>query len=130
MSVANDKLTAMLEHRHHPLSSRRAFLLRFSKFALFSAAIVGTSLGMGMVGYRTLEGMPWLDAFLNAAMILGGMGPVDALRTSAGKIFAGSYALYSGIVFIASAGLIVTPIFHRLIHRFHIEAEKGEKDSG
>jgi hypothetical protein len=70
---------------------------------------------------RILEGLSWLDAFLNAAMILGGMGPVDPVRTSAGKLFAGCYALYSGLVVLVTAGLILAPIAHRILHRFHVE---------
>jgi hypothetical protein len=74
---------------------------------------------IGMVGYAYFEHLPWLDAFLNSAMLLGGMGPVDAPRTSGGKLFAGLYALYAGLVFIAAAALMFTPILHRLLHRFH-----------
>jgi hypothetical protein len=114
----------MFEHRRSPLLSRRAFLLRLSKFVLYTAVLIGGSLGIGILGYRAFEGMPWIDAFLNAAMILTGMGPAGELRTPAGKLFAGFYALYSGLVFIASVGLIAAPVFHRIIHRFHIEVEE------
>ena len=74
---------------------------------------------MGMVGYRLLEGLPWIDAFLNAAMLLGGMGPVDAPRTDGGKVFAGVYALYAGLIFVVAAGLLSIPVLHRLLHKFH-----------
>jgi len=77
------------------------------------------SLAIGMVGYHTLERLSWLDAFLNAAMLLGGMGPVDLPRSEAGKLFAGLYALYAGLMFIVTSGLLITPVLHRLMHRFH-----------
>ena len=82
--------------------------------------IVTGSWLFGTLGYRFTEGMAWLDALLNAAMILGGMGPVDALHTAAGKLFAAMYALFSGIIFLVAVGVLVTPIVHRLYHRFHL----------
>ncbi|HTY04189.1 MAG TPA: hypothetical protein VMC81_10715 [Rhodocyclaceae bacterium] len=77
------------------------------------------SLAIGMIGYVVTEGFGWLDAFLNAAMLLGGMGPVNAPQTDAGKLFAGAYALYAGLVFIVTAAIIVTPVLHRVLHTFH-----------
>ena len=74
-----------------------------------------------MAGYHFLERLPWLDAFLNASMILSGMGPVGELKTTAGKIFAGCYALFSGVAFLTSIGLIFAPVFHRFLHKFHLE---------
>lgn len=82
-------------------------------------ALLGFSLGMGMLGYMGFEHLSWLDAFLNAAMLLGGMGPIHVPATDAGKLFAGLYALYAGLVFIATAALLFAPMFHRLMHRFH-----------
>jgi hypothetical protein len=82
------------------------------------------SLGMGMVGYHFLEGLSWVDALLNASMILGGMGPVAPLQTVAGKIFASFYALYSGVVLLAAVGILATPIYHRFLHRFHLAEDK------
>lgn len=76
-----------------------------------------------MVGYRVFESLAWIDAFLNAAMLLGGMGPIDAPRTEFGKLFAGAYALYCGLVVVISAGIILAPIGHRLLHHFHYEAQ-------
>ena len=78
---------------------------------------------MGMAGYHFLEHLPWLDAFLNAAMIMSGMGPVATLQTSAGKIFAGCYALYCGIALITAAAVMLSPVVHRIFHRFHLEEE-------
>ena len=84
-----------------------------------AVALMGFSLGLGMWGYSHYEGLKWRDSFLNAAMLLGGMGPVDDPKTDAGKVFAGLYALYAGLVFIATAGLLLAPAVHRLLHRFH-----------
>ena len=86
--------------------------------------VIAFALGMGMVGYRTFEGMSWVDAFVNAAMILSGMGPVSSLQTTGGKIFAGCYALFSGLAFVAILGIIFAPVFHRFLHRFHVEEAK------
>lgn len=76
-----------------------------------------------MCGYHYLENLPWLDSFLNASMILGGMGPVSDLKTDGGKLFAGSYALFSGLIFIVVAGMLFAPLVHRILHRFHFETE-------
>ena len=78
------------------------------------------SLAVGVCGYHYLDGLPWIDSLLNASMILGGMGPVDTLKTTAGKIFASLYALYSGLALIAVVGIMLTPIIHRFLHKFHI----------
>jgi hypothetical protein len=93
-----------------------------------SALIVAVSLGLGMAGYHFLEKLPWLDAFLNASMILSGMGPVAPIQTSAGKLFAGCYALFSGLALITSIGVVFVPVFHRFLHRFHLDPDAGRKD--
>jgi hypothetical protein len=80
---------------------------------------MGVSIGGGMLGYMHYEALPWRDAFLNSTMLLGGMGPVDAPKTNDGKMFAGWFALYSGLVFIVTLGLLLTPVVHRVLHRFH-----------
>lgn len=116
------RLRGIFEHRRDPLIPRRAFLYRQVQFAGLALGIVGISLGMGMLGYREFERMAWIDAFLNAAMIMGGMGPVGELHTSGGKLFAGCYALYCGLILLVSASIFIAPLFHRLLHRFHIEA--------
>jgi hypothetical protein len=90
-----------------------------------AAALVALSLVGGMWGYEHYEGLGWRDAFVNAAMLLGGMGPVNALRTDAGKVFAGCYALYAGLVFLVVAGLLLAPLVHRLLHRLHWEEGGG-----
>lgn len=110
------------EHRSEPLLPWRLFLLRrVGKTLAAAAVVIAVSLLIGMLGYRLTEGMGWLDAFLNASMILGGMGPVDTLHTDAGKLFAGFYALYSGLMLVGTAGLLLAPFMHRLMHRFHLE---------
>ena len=83
-------------------------------------AVILFSLGVGMAGYRYFEGLPWIDAFVNAAMLLSGMGPLASPQTSAGKIFAGIYALYSGFVVLIAAGIAFAPVIHRFLHRFHL----------
>lgn len=87
-------------------------------------SIIGVSLVVGVVGYHVLEGMAWIDAFVESAMLLGGMGPIHAPLTVAGKIFAGVYALYSGILVIGTAGIILAPIFHRVLHSLHVEDDE------
>ena len=84
--------------------------------------MVIVSLAVGMCGYHFLEKLPWIDALLNASMILGGMGPVDPVKSAAGKIFASLYALYSGLAIISVAGLLLAPVVHRLLHKFHVES--------
>lgn len=113
-----------LEHRSEKILPLRRFYIRVIKFALLSLALVFFSLGVGMLGYMYFEGMSPVDAFLNSAMLMGGMGPVDALRTDGGKIFAGLYALYCGFILLVSIAIFMTPFFHRLIHHFHLEDTK------
>jgi hypothetical protein len=111
----------MFEHRSQPLISHRAFLGRLLWGAGAGAGLVVISLAAGMIGYKLLEGLHWIDAFLNASMLLGGMGPVNTPVTVAGKLFAGFYALYCGLVVIVVAGFILAPVAHRLLHKFHLE---------
>jgi hypothetical protein len=87
-------------------------------------ALLFITLGLGIAGYHWLENLSWIDAYVNAAMILGGMGPVAELHTSLGKLFAGTYALFAGLIFLFAVGLILTPILHRAMHRFHLDDEK------
>ena len=117
----------MYEQRTERLLSRVAFLRRLSRHAGVALALVAGSLSIGVLGYHFLEHLPWLDALLNASMILGGMGPVDPVKTTGGKIFASLYALYSGLVVPVAAGIIFAPIFHHFLHRFHLESgEEGD----
>ena len=114
------------ESKHQPLLSRRLFVRRLARNFAAALVLIGLSLLAGMAGYRYFEGMPWIDAFLNAAMILGGMGPVGELHTSGGKLFAGLYALYSGLALIVAAGTIFAPVVHRLAHDFHLKTDKDK----
>jgi hypothetical protein len=111
----------MYEARSHAPISRGLFIGRVVRHAAAAVVLVAVSIAVGMAGYEHFEGLPWRDAFLNAAMIAGGMGPVDAPRTNGGKVFAGIYALYSGLVFIATAALLLAPVVHRVMHKFHWE---------
>ncbi len=119
----------MYEPRHAPLAPRSVFFRRvFAAIGLAAAAVI-VSLAFGMWGYMHFEHLAWRDAFLNAAMLLGGMGPVEAPVTNGGKIFAGLYALYAGLLLLVSVGLMLTPVVHRLMHRFHLE-EQDEANEG
>jgi hypothetical protein len=111
------------EHHTQPLLPRLKFLHRLLIHGMVAAGVLAFALGIGILGYHLTEDMPWLDALLNASMILGGMGPVSELHTSGGKLFASFYALFSGVVFLASAGLVFAPLAHRLLHWLHLEAE-------
>ncbi|HMK65596.1 MAG TPA: hypothetical protein VK564_07355 [Thermodesulfobacteriota bacterium] len=111
----------MYEHHRQPLLNRVDFIGRMVRHGVVGLALILGSLGIGMIGYHTFESLAWVDAFVNASMILGGMGPVAELRTTAGKIFAGSYALYSGLIFLVVVGVIFAPVVHRFLHRFHAE---------
>lgn len=109
----------MYESRREAPISPGSFLLRLIGHLAVAFGLLATSLAVGMLGYVLFEKLSWIDAFLNAAMLLGGMGPVDPPQTSAGKLFAGLYALYAGLAFIVTAALLFTPILHRLMHHFH-----------
>ena len=109
----------MYELRQAKPISRAEFMRRLGKHVAVAAALVAISLAVGMAGYMAFEHLSWVDAFLNASMLMGGMGPVDPPHTVAGKLFAGCYALYAGLVFIVTAALMFTPVLHRLMHLFH-----------
>jgi len=111
------------EHHRQPLADRRLFARRVLRYVALSSAIILGSLAIGVIGYHYTEDLPWLDSLLNASMILGGMGPVDVVRTSAGKWFASFYALFSGMVLLVAAGVLIAPVFHRFLHRFHLEID-------
>ena len=113
----------MFEHHTEPLLPRSQFLLRAFWFLFLSAAVVAAALGVGVLGYHYLGGLAWIDALVNASMILGGMGPVDQITTHAGKLFASFYALFSGLLFIGAMSLVLTPFVHRLMHTLHLEDE-------
>ncbi len=112
-----------LERKNEPLVTRRVFIRRVILYAVFSIVIISASLAVGVLGYHFTEGLSWVDSLLNASMLLGGMGPVDPLRTVAGKLFASFYALFSGVVFLVAVGVLIAPVFHRLLHSFHFAPE-------
>ena len=109
----------MYESRKDAPLSRFHFMRRLSRHAAAAVGLLLGSLLLGMGGYMYFENLPWRDAFLNSAMLLGGMGPVDMPRTNGGKLFAGLYALYAGLVFLIAVGVVLAPILHRVLHRFH-----------
>lgn len=113
----------MYESRSHRPISRPHFIWRLLLHFFVASLVILGSLFIGMAGYARFEQLDWYDAFLNAAMLLGGMGPVDAPQTNGGKLFAGIYALYAGIVFLIAAGLILAPVIHRVMHKFHWDKE-------
>jgi hypothetical protein len=114
----------MYEPRNHPPLSGRHFARRLAGHVAIACSIVASSLLIGMAGYEHYEQLPWRDAFMNSAMLLGGMGPVDAPQTPGGKVFAGFYALYAGLIFLVVAALLVAPVFHRLLHKLHWDEGK------
>jgi hypothetical protein len=116
------------EPRHTRPISTRLFILRMLGHGGAALIIICISIAVGMAGYEHYEHLAWRDAFLNASMLLGGMGPVERPQTPHGKIFAGCYALYAGLVFIVSAGVIGAPVVHRIIHRFHWAEEKASRE--
>jgi hypothetical protein len=121
-----------LERKGAPLASKAIFFLRLTRNFLATVGIVAFSLGIGTMGYHYYGGVDengapklgWIDGFLNASMILTGMGPVDKMETNEGKLFAAFYALYSGLVFLTMVVVLITPIYHRFIHRFHLDSER------
>jgi len=120
----------MFETRHQPLLPRAQFLWRLLLCMSISASLMAVSLAVGILGYHVIGGLDWIDALLNAAMILGGMGPVDTLHSAGAKLFASAYALYSGMVLIATIGIALGPIIHRLLHRFHVDDQDLDPTSG
>lgn len=118
----------MYEHHEEPLASREVFVRRLGINGLLALGLLLFSLGIGMLGYHFLEKLSWIDSLLNASMILGGMGPVNQLQTNAGKIFASFYAIYSGVILLASVGVLAAPIFHRFLHYFHLADEEKDND--
>ena len=121
-------MTGMFEARNKKLLPRKEFYRRLGRHAAMGVAVIVGSLLIGMTGYHVFEKLSWIDAFVNAAMILSGMGPVATLQTDAGKLFAGCYALYSGIALISVLGIIFAPVIHRFLHKFHLEDQERDKE--
>ena len=116
----------MFEHYHEPLLPKIVFYKRFLRSVGIGIVIIIGSLLLGILGYHVTEGLSWLDSLLNASMILSGMGPVQELHTASGKLFASFYALFSGVAFITSVGVIFAPVFHRFLHKFHLELDDDD----
>jgi hypothetical protein len=112
-----------LAHPLRPLLSPSAFALQMARQVAVAQVLVLFSLLVGMIGFRLTEGLSWLDGFLESAMLLGGMGPVHAPVTTAGKLFDGFFALYAGLVFIGVGGFILAPLFHRILHKIHADTK-------
>ncbi len=128
LSALNCKRTSAIltsfERSSQKVISRRAFAQRMARAAGLWMLITAGGLAIGIVGYAHFEGMRFTDAFLNAAMILSGMGPSAELKTQTGKIFAGCYAIFSGLIIVIATGFVLAPIFHRVLHKFHVETSK------
>jgi len=114
------------ERRNEPVLPWPAFLWRLAGSTLIGVGLVIVSLAIGMIGYRSLMGMSWIDAFVNASMILSGMGPLADPQTSGAKLFAGLYALFSGLAVLAIAGVVFAPVVHRFLHYLHADEDDVE----
>jgi len=121
--VPDKNILRLYESRQVPPISRRRFARRMANHIALVAGFVSVSLLIGMAGYAYFEHLAWRDAFLNAAMLLGGMGPVESPQSSGGKLFAGLYAMYAGLVFIVGAAILIAPVYHRMLHKFHYPAD-------
>ncbi len=120
----------MFEHRHQPLITRIAFLQRLVNHVVLALGLIGASLVIGVLGYHFIARLAWIDSFENAAMILSGMGPVNEIHGNAAKIFAGCYAMFSGVVFLSTAAILFAPLAHRLLHHFHLQRRAKADDDG
>lgn len=118
-----EETLTMFEHRTDKLLPRPEFLKRMARSAGICLGVVAFSLTMGTAGYHFFGELPWLDALLNASMILAGMGPVDPVRSAEGKLFATGYALYSGVAFLTTMAILLAPLAHRFMHKFHLDDE-------
>lgn len=108
------------EHHRQPLATREKFLHRLGRFALYALGFLTFSLCVGVVGYHWIAGLPWIDALLDACMILAGMGPVSVLTTNEAKLFASFYAVFSGVAFLTTFSILIAPVLHRVLHRLHL----------
>ncbi len=117
-----------LEKRKEKLAKPDVFFKRMLRNIIIAFFFLGVSLFAGMAGYRYFCGLSWVDSLLNASMILGGMGPVDLIQNDAGKIFASVYAIYSGVAFLGAFAILIVPIYHRFLHRFHLQDENDDSE--
>lgn len=119
----------MFERKNHPIASTKVFVTRIFLSVMMSLGVVAVSLGVGTLGYHHFGELAWIDALLNAAMILTGMGPVDPMKSVTGKLFATFYSLFSGIVFLTLMAIILAPIYHRFLHTFNLPDDDADADS-
>jgi hypothetical protein len=115
----------MFEHKRQPLLPLHLFIGRIAKSFALSGSIVFVALGAGIIGYHTIVHLSWLNSLLNATMILTGMGPIAPMETPAAKIFASCYALFSGVIFLSAIGIVLAPVFHRIMHIVHLDETAG-----
>ena len=115
------KLLPGLERRHEKLAPFSVFAQRLAVAVAAACGVIALVLSVGIAGYHWLGGFSWIDSLLEASMILGGMGPVNPLKGTGAKLFASGYALFSGLVFIGIMGIVLTPVVHRILHKFHVE---------
>lgn len=120
----------MFERKTEALLPLPSFVRRVIYSLLLAFCIVSVALAIGVLGYHSYAGLSWLDSILNASMILTGMGPVAIMSTTAAKLFASAYALFSGVVFLSAVALVLSPIFHRILHKFHLDESDEDKDAG
>jgi len=118
----------MFEHKSQKLLPWPEFVGRMALSFLLAFGIVGVALTIGVLGYHYIAHLAWIDAVLNASMILTGMGPVDTMKDTPSKIFASAYALFSGVVFLSAVGIVLAPVFHRVLHHFHLDEEDERAD--
>jgi len=116
----------MFERKHEKLAPLSVFVRRMAASVLMAGILIAVALFIGIIGYHRIAGFDWVDSILEASMILGGMGPVNSLATTGAKMFASGYALFSGLVFIAIMGIVLAPVTHRMLHKFHIDEEDLE----
>jgi hypothetical protein len=112
------------EHKSHPLLPKELFYKRVLRYGGFSLMLISVSLGIGVLGYHYTNSLGWLDSLVNASMILTGMGPVDLMKTDASKWFASVYSIFSGVIFLSTVAVFLSPIFHRFLHKFHLDEEE------
>ena len=115
----------MFEHKSQPVASHATFVKRMAVMLGIAMGMILMALGLGVAGYHWIADLPWIDSLLNASMILGGMGPVDRLVTSGAKLFASAYAIFSGLMFISVMGVVLAPVLHRIIHKFHLDHDRA-----
>ncbi len=117
----------MFERKHEKLAPFSVFIRRLAASLLSAVLLIAAALFMGVAGYHWIAGFHWVDSLLEASMILGGMGPVNPLPTEASKIFASGYALFSGLMFIALMGIVLSPVIHRFLHKFHLDERERKR---